>query len=152
MDSLAVRFLLQKYETLIFVLDEQQLQTQLPAGTRSITASPRHSWTTRFFKYVLTAPLPTDCLNRKIRQRTQLRSRLTLESRKDMTLERVVDSSILFRLPQFLGCLFRNAPTEPKYPSCLRKYACFSPFDQNLIAYDSVFIVCVWPRIKDPPK
>jgi len=64
-DSLAVRFLLQKYETLIFVLDEQQLQTQLPAGTRSITASPRHSWTTRFFKYVLTRSSPTDRLNRK---------------------------------------------------------------------------------------
>ena len=43
-------------------------------------------------------------------------------------------SSKLLLLPQFLGCLFKNAPTAPKYPSCLRKYACFVPFDQKRIA------------------
>ena len=61
-------------------------------------------------------------------------------------------SSKLPRRPQFLGCLFRNAPTAPRYPSCRRKYAFFSPLLQNLIAYDRVFIVWRWPRMKDPPK
>jgi hypothetical protein len=43
-------------------------------------------------------------------------------------------SSKLPLLPQFLGCLFKKAPTAPRYPSCLKKYAFFSPLLQNLIA------------------
>ena len=50
------------------------------------------------------------------------------------TLYRFCGPSKLFLLPQFRGCLFKNAPTAPRYPSCLRKYACFVPLDQNRIA------------------
>src|SRR5271155_1320231 len=33
-----------------------------------------------------------------------------------------------------VGWCRRNAPIEPKYPSCLKKYACFVPLLQKLIA------------------
>lgn len=60
----------------------------------------------------------------------------------EATLVKAYKLSILFLLPQFGGCLFKKAPTAPRYPSCLKKYAFFPPLDQNLIAYDSVAMVC----------
>lgn len=60
--------------------------------------------------------------------------------------------STLLPLPQFAGFLLTKAPTAPRYPSWRRKKACLDPLLQNLMAKESVWIVCWWPRMKEPPK
>ena len=53
---------------------------------------------------------------------------------------------------QSWGWRRKKAPTAPRYPSCLKKYAILLSLDQNLMAYDSVAIVCQCPPMNDPPK
>jgi hypothetical protein len=51
-----------------------------------------------------------------------------------------------------IGWTLRNAPTAPRKPSCRRKSAAISPFDQKRMANEMVSIVYGWPRMKNPPK
>ena len=46
----------------------------------------------------------------------------------------------------------RKAPIAPRKPSCRRKEAFISPFDQKWMEYDRLDIVNGWPRMKKPAK